>query len=133
MSQRVILVTGANGGLGQAIAAAFCQNRGTTSSGSGCTRVREAAEKLAQANAGRCQCVSLDVTSVESWQKAVEEVLARHGRLDVLVNNAGSMPMGCWNHACGRLGAGPGREPGQCFSRLPGVLPAMISQRADGL
>ena len=31
----------------------------------------------------------LDVTSDESWQSVVEEVCAAHGRLDVLVNNAG--------------------------------------------
>ena len=31
----------------------------------------------------------LDVTSDESWQSVVEEVCATHGRLDVLVNNAG--------------------------------------------
>ena len=30
-----------------------------------------------------------DVTSEESWRAAVESVLAEHGRLDVLVNNAG--------------------------------------------
>jgi 3alpha(or 20beta)-hydroxysteroid dehydrogenase len=31
----------------------------------------------------------LDVTSAESWETVVEAVLADHGRLDVLVNNAG--------------------------------------------
>jgi 3(or 17)beta-hydroxysteroid dehydrogenase len=31
----------------------------------------------------------LDVTSEESWQQAIDLVLERHGRLDVLVNSAG--------------------------------------------
>ncbi|MBM3684386.1 MAG: glucose 1-dehydrogenase [Actinobacteria bacterium] len=31
----------------------------------------------------------LDVTSEEGWERVVADVVARHGRLDVLVNNAG--------------------------------------------
>jgi NAD(P)-dependent dehydrogenase (short-subunit alcohol dehydrogenase family) len=37
----------------------------------------------------RCAVVELDVSSDASVEKAVKEVLARAGRIDVLVNNAG--------------------------------------------
>ena len=34
--------------------------------------------------------VKLDVTSEEDWQKAIEATLAAYGRLDVMINNAGT-------------------------------------------
>ena len=34
--------------------------------------------------------VKLDVTSDEDWQKAIEATLAAYGRLDVMINNAGT-------------------------------------------
>jgi short-subunit dehydrogenase len=37
---------------------------------------------------------TVDVTSRHSFSEFVEAVLARHGRIDVLVNNAGIMPLG---------------------------------------
>ncbi|WP_414976604.1 SDR family oxidoreductase [Gordonia sp. (in: high G+C Gram-positive bacteria)] len=36
----------------------------------------------------------LDVTDRASWAPLIDEILAEHGRLDVLVNNAGVMPVG---------------------------------------
>ena len=38
---------------------------------------------------GECVYVRLDVTSEVDWQQAVETVVGRFGKLDVLVNNAG--------------------------------------------
>ncbi len=38
---------------------------------------------------GECLFVHLDVTSEEDWLRAVESTVARFGKLDVLVNNAG--------------------------------------------
>ena len=38
---------------------------------------------------GECLYVHLDVTSESDWQNAVEAAVARFGKLDVLVNNAG--------------------------------------------
>ena len=38
---------------------------------------------------GECLFVRLDVTSESNWQRAVAATVARFGRLDVLVNNAG--------------------------------------------
>ena len=38
---------------------------------------------------GECLFVRLDVTSAEDWLRAVESTVARFGKLDVLVNNAG--------------------------------------------
>ena len=90
MSLRVIFITGANGGLGQAIARNFLQESPGNVVWLGIRANRERADKLAQENPERCFCVTIDVTSPDSWQSAAKEILARHQRIDVLVNNAGS-------------------------------------------
>ena len=42
--------------------------------------------------------VHLDVTSAESWAAAVAVAVERHGRVDVLVNNAGIYTKGAHRH-----------------------------------
>src|SRR4051794_14510809 len=89
MSSRIILVTGANGGLGLAIARSFIEE---SKSNFVCLAVRagkDRAETLAGEFPAQAECVSLDVTQSASWLAAVQSIVQRHGRLDVLVNNAG--------------------------------------------
>jgi 3-oxoacyl-[acyl-carrier protein] reductase len=130
MSSRVILITGANGGLGQAIARIFLQESPANVVWLGVRASREHAGQLALENPGRCFCIALDVTSPESWQAAVKDILARHQRLDALVNNAGShedallatMPPESWRRILATNLDG-------VFHGCQAVLPAMISQR----
>ena len=130
MSLRIILITGANGGLGQAIARAFLHESPANVVWLGVRSNREPADQLAQGNPDRCFCVMLDVTSPESWQSAVKAILARHQRLDVLVNNAGShedsllatMPPDSWRRVLAVNLDG-------VFHGCQVVLPTMISQR----
>ena len=129
MNQRIILVTGANGGLGQAIARSFLDEPGTFV-WLGIHKGRERADALADQFPAHCACVSLDATQPASWRAAVGVVLARHNRLDVLVNNAGchadallaTMPLRDWEavRATNLDGA---------FHGCQAVLPTMISQR----
>src|ERR1039458_5955217 len=134
MSLRVILITGANGGLGQAMARAFLQESPANVVWLGVRSNRERADKLAQENSDRCFCVNLDVTSVESWQSAAKEILSRHQRLDVLVNNAGShedallatMPPDSWRRVLATNLDG-------VFHGCQAVLPTMISQRGGAV
>ena len=86
---RVILVTGANGGLGQAIARAFLNESAENFVWLAVHKNSERAAKLAGEFTGRCAPVNLDVTKRAAWDDALKQVLAQHERIDVLVNNAG--------------------------------------------
>ena len=86
--------------------------------------------QLAREHPDRCSCLALDVTSPESWKQAVAQILARHSRLDVLVNNAGShedallatMPVDSWQRVLAANLDG-------VFHGCQAVLPTMIGQR----
>jgi 3-oxoacyl-[acyl-carrier protein] reductase len=89
MTTRVILITGGNGGLGQAIARGFLGEAADTLVWLGVRSNRSRAEALASEYPGRCRLVELEVTDPQSWKLAVSEITGANGRLDVLVNNAG--------------------------------------------
>ena len=82
---RVALVVGGAGGIGAAIAEAFCVEGATVVVAD---RSAEAAQEAAKA-VGAAGSVALDVTAQASVDAAVQEVLAAHGRIDILVNSAG--------------------------------------------
>jgi 2-deoxy-D-gluconate 3-dehydrogenase len=82
---KVALVTGGNGGLGQAIA------RGLRAVGAEVTVTgRDAVKNLeAVEDHGAHNVLEVDVRDEESVSEAIAAVVERHGRFDVLVNNAG--------------------------------------------
>jgi NAD(P)-dependent dehydrogenase (short-subunit alcohol dehydrogenase family) len=86
---RVAVVTGAASGIGRATADRLADEGAVVV----ITDLQDAAgEEAAAAICGRggsAAFVHHDVTSEEGWQALVQRVLADHGRLDVLVNNAG--------------------------------------------
>ena len=85
LSERVALVVGGAGGIGAAVAEAFCREGATVVIAD---RSRPAAQERAAA-VGAAGAVEMDVTSAASVDAAVAEVLGGHGRIDVLVNSAG--------------------------------------------
>jgi 3-oxoacyl-[acyl-carrier protein] reductase len=129
MNQHIILITGANGYLGRAIARAFLDESPDNVVWLGVHRRREHADELAVANPNRCRVISLDVTRSESWEAAVKEISAAHQHLDVLVNNAGThddaflaqMKPESWREVLAVNLDG-------VFHGCRAVLPAMISQ-----
>jgi NAD(P)-dependent dehydrogenase (short-subunit alcohol dehydrogenase family) len=76
LSGRVALVTGANRGLGHDIALALAGAGATVLSG-------------VRGDDAPTERVQLDLRDVASIRAAVDDVVARHGKIDVLVNNAG--------------------------------------------
>jgi len=88
MKDKVVIVTGASSGIGLATARVFGANGAKVVLAA---RRLELLEQLAPsvAPADRVLCVQCDVTSEEDCRALVEKTVARFGRIDVLVNNAG--------------------------------------------
>jgi NAD(P)-dependent dehydrogenase (short-subunit alcohol dehydrogenase family) len=78
--KRVVLVTGASSGIGLACAT-FLAGRGY--------RVYGTSRRAGTSQAGGVAMLVADVTDDRSVEQAVAAVLAREGRLDIVVNNAG--------------------------------------------
>lgn len=86
LRDKVALVTGAARGIGAAIARAFVAQGAWVF----VTDIDEAAGAALAASLGaRAGWQRLDVREEVAWIRAVAAVLDRHGRLDLLVNNAG--------------------------------------------
>lgn len=78
---KVALITGAALGMGRATAQLFASEGATVIGGD----IRDPETPLE----GEVEMQRLDVSSEEDWKRVVADVLDRHGRIDVLVNNAG--------------------------------------------
>ena len=87
----VVLVTGASRGLGAAMALALAREGATVVAAA---RSKDSLAEVAAQGGGRISAVTVDMRDEESVQALVPEVLARHGRIDGLVNNAGIAPAG---------------------------------------
>lgn len=84
----VALVKGASSGIGRAIALALVAEGAHVVAGA--RRADRLAELVAEAG-GAVTAVDLDVTDRGSVERAVAATVREHGRLDLLVNNAGLM------------------------------------------
>ncbi|MCX4092322.1 SDR family NAD(P)-dependent oxidoreductase [Nocardia sp. alder85J] len=89
LQDKVVLVTGASNGIGAAAVARFAAE-GAVVVGTDIEEAagKEAAERIA-AGGGRAEFLAHDVTDEDGWIRITDRVRAAHGRIDVLVNNAG--------------------------------------------
>jgi 3-oxoacyl-[acyl-carrier protein] reductase len=88
LSGKVALVTGASRGIGRAIAARLAAQGAMVVAAA---RGENAADTVAAivAAGGRAEAIGVDVTDSASLEKVPAGVVERHGRLDILVSNAG--------------------------------------------
>jgi ketoreductase RED2 len=87
MAEKVVLVTGSTSGIGEATALRFARDGATVVFNS--VRSVEAGERLAKVTPGSSY-IQADISCVDDCTRLIEQVIAQCGRLDVLVNNAGS-------------------------------------------
>jgi 3-oxoacyl-[acyl-carrier protein] reductase len=88
LAGRVALVTGASRGIGRAIAQQLAGQGAMVVAAARGDHAREAVAELT-GGGSRAEAMSLDVTDTAALQRAAEDIVARHGRLDIVVSNAG--------------------------------------------
>jgi NADP-dependent 3-hydroxy acid dehydrogenase YdfG len=91
LAGKVVAITGGARGIGAATAAALARKGAKIAIGD---LDLELAQKTADRLAGEALALELDVTDRDSFEGFLDQVEERLGSLDVLVNNAGIMPVG---------------------------------------
>jgi NADP-dependent 3-hydroxy acid dehydrogenase YdfG len=91
MGDKIVIITGASGGIGEATAKLLASKGATVALAA--RRLDELEKVAAQiaAAGGKPSVHQVDVTQKDQVTRLVDEVVTRHGRLDVMVNNAGLM------------------------------------------
>lgn len=90
---KTAIVTGASSGIGRATALALAKAGFCVAAGARRTDRLEELEREVSAAGGRIVCRRLDVSDRGSCEEFVAAVLKECGSIDVLVNNAGLMPL----------------------------------------
>jgi 3-oxoacyl-[acyl-carrier protein] reductase len=88
LTGKVALVTGASRGIGQAVASGLAA-QGATVVAAARGDHADATVLLLTGRGLRAEAVSLDVTDAEALEQLPAEIVRRHGRLDIIVSNAG--------------------------------------------
>jgi len=93
IAQKVVLITGASSGIGEATARHLAAKGARVVLGARRTDRLEALAAELRAAGGTVEYRSLDVTSLADTQAFADFALKTFGRIDVIVNNAGVMPL----------------------------------------
>jgi NADP-dependent 3-hydroxy acid dehydrogenase YdfG len=91
IKDKVVVITGASSGLGEAAARRLAQNGAKLVLGARrLDRLQALAKELAL---GADAVAQTDVSQFEQVKRLVDHAVKSHGRIDVLINNAGLMPL----------------------------------------
>ncbi len=92
-TQKVVVITGASSGIGEATARLLAQKGLRVVLGARRTDRLEAISSEIREKGGVAEYHALDVTNLDEMQAFVEFAENKFGRVDVVVNNAGLMPL----------------------------------------
>ena len=128
---KVVLLTGASSGIGEATARELAKQGHRLIIGARRTDRLEALTHDLRANGGTVDYRVLDVTCLDDMQAFAEFAISTHGRIDVIINNAGVMPLSPlaalkvdeWNHMIDVNIRG-------VLNGIAAVLPTMQAQQA---
>lgn len=125
---KVWFITGASRGIGAEIAkAALTSGDRVVATGRDPARI----EKFLSGEADRVLAVALDVTQADQIAAAIEAALAKFGRIDVLVNNAGYGQLGLFEEiGAADIASQYATNVFGLFDVTRAVLPVMRQQRA---
>ncbi len=100
VKDKVIVVTGAAGGFGQLISLKAARLGAKLVCGDIDAAGLEATLVQIRAQGGLAESLLTDVTSLEQMKALAEVAIATFGRIDVMINNVGVMPLAFWaDHA----------------------------------
>ncbi|TKK91669.1 SDR family oxidoreductase [Herbidospora galbida] len=93
LAKKVVLVTGASSGIGEATARKLAEDGHIVVAGARRLDRLDALAVEIRGAGGSIDVTALDVTSLDSVRAFAAGAIERHGRIDVLINNAGVMPL----------------------------------------
>lgn len=85
---QIVIITGGARGIGEGICKVFCNEGATVALWDVLEEGQITADNIS-ANGGNIFFQNVDVTSQESVDTAVKKIIDNHGKIDVLINNAG--------------------------------------------
>lgn len=93
INDKVVLITGASSGIGEAAARLIAAKGAHVVLGARrIDRLQQLVSEI-RAEGGSASARALDVTDLDSMQAFVEFAKAQYGKIDVIINNAGVMPL----------------------------------------
>ena len=89
---KIVVITGASSGLGEATARHLSQQGATVVFGARRVERIEALARELESSGRKAMAIQTDVTQSAQVQRLVDAAVAAYGRIDVMINNAGLMP-----------------------------------------
>jgi NADP-dependent 3-hydroxy acid dehydrogenase YdfG len=93
IKNKIAIITGASSGIGFATALALSKKGAKVAIGARRTDMLSELEKKIKENGGEVYSQKLDVTKKNECNSFVDNVLKKWGTVDILINNAGLMPL----------------------------------------
>lgn len=97
IARKSIVITGAGGGFGELVARRAAARGARVTLGDVNIEAAETVAKQIREAGGEAQAKQVDVTNLEAVKDLVAAAVSAFGRIDVMVNNAGVMPLAFFN------------------------------------